>query len=316
MAKFMVTGGAGFIGSHITEHLAALGNEVLVYDDFSTGLMSNLDHIANKGKMKVVRGSVTSFDSLRDTFDMFGGCDYIFHEAAQVSVASSLKNPQKTYEINVGGTLNVLKAAKEVGAKRVVLASSAAVYGNLAKPVGAGISEDDPTSSISPYASSKLRNEQDAFDSGVETVCLRYFNVFGPRQSPDSPYSGVISKFANEISSGKSPTIFGDGTQTRDFVYVGDVAHANLLAFESKNAAGHVFNIGSGTTTTINGLVAELNSILGTNVTPDYASERVGDIKHSCADISKARKSLGFFPTYQFKDGLRMTIDWLKKRKV
>ncbi|MEK6979811.1 MAG: NAD-dependent epimerase/dehydratase family protein [Candidatus Micrarchaeota archaeon] len=316
MAKFMVTGGAGFIGSHIVEHLAALGNEVLVFDDFSSGFMSNLDHIANKGKMKVVRGSVTSFDSLRDAFDMFGGCDYIFHEAAQVSVVSSLKNPQKTYEVNVGGTSNVLRVAKEIGVKRVVIASSAAVYGNISKENNIGVSEDDPTSPISPYASSKLRNEQDALDSGVETVCLRYFNVYGPRQNPDSPYSGVISKFANEMSSGNSPTIFGDGTQTRDFVYVGDVAHANLLAIESKNAVGQVFNIGSGTATTINGLVAELNSLFGTNFTPNYAGERTGDIKHSCADISKARKSMGFLPSYQLKDGLRMTIDWLKKRKV
>lgn len=298
--KYIVTGGAGFIGSHIAEALADR-HEVVVVDDFSTGHSANL-----KGfDVTLVEGSVTDLPLLKE---VFAGADGVFHEGAIASVPKSVADPLATHEANLTGTLDVLIAARDAGVRKVVFASSSAVYGESPDLPKKESMLPEP---LSPYAVSKLAGEHyaAAFSRlyGLQTVCLRYFNVFGPRQDPSSPYSGVISIFADRILEGKPITIYGDGEQTRDFVYVADVVRANLLAMEG-NTEG-VFNIARGRTTTLNTLAETMMRTAGRSVEVRHADARSGDIRHSCADITRAGKVLGWTSEWGLEDGLARLME-------
>ncbi|WP_094226525.1 SDR family oxidoreductase [Methanolobus psychrotolerans] len=307
--KVAVTGGAGFIGSNIVERLVSYGNEVVVIDNFLTGRMENIGVF--KDDIRLVNGSIQDLGLLRTEFK---GVDYVLHQAALPSVPRSIDDPIATNQNNIDGTLNVLVAAKDSGVKRVVYAASSSAYGNtLTLPKHEGMSPDP----LSPYAISKLAGEQyckvfyDIY--GLETVALRYFNVFGPRQDPNSHYAAVIPKFIKNMLSGESPVIFGDGEQSRDFTYVQNNVDANLLACTAANAPGKVFNIACGSRISLNELVMALNDIIGTDIEPAYAAERPGDVKHSLADITRARDILGYKPTYVLAEGLARTVEWFKK---
>ncbi len=307
--KALVTGGAGFIGSHIAERLVREGHQVVVYDNFSSGRRENLATL--EGKVEIVEGDVRDAPQL--DYRM-AGCDVVFHEAAVVSVPYSVEHPQETHDVNIQGTLNVLIAAKKQKVKRVVFACSAAVYGEdpeLPKK------ESMRPLPISPYGVEKITGEMYlqtwAKLYGVETVSLRYFNVFGPRQDPRSPYSGVISVFVARALEGKTATVFGDGSQSRDFVYVGNVVDANLRAATVPGVSGRAYNVGCGTRTTLLELLAAIGKIVGRDLTPTHAPVRVGDIKDSLADISLARKELGYAPEVGVEEGLRRLMDHLKK---
>ncbi|MDD4255240.1 MAG: SDR family oxidoreductase [Methanofollis sp.] len=297
--KYIVTGGAGFIGSHIAEALRDR-HEVVVIDDFSTGHPENLRGF----DVTLVEGSVADLPLLQE---IFAGADGVFHQAAIASVPKSVADPLATHEANLTGTLNVLLAARDAGVRKVVLASSSAVYGESPElPKREGMLPEP----LSPYAVSKLAGEHYAASFsrlyGLQAVCLRYFNVFGPRQDPSSPYSGVISIFADRILAGKPITIYGDGEQTRDFVYVADVVRANLRAMEG--GAEGVFNIARGRTTTLNALAETMMRAAGRTVEVGHAEARAGDIRHSCADITRAREILGWAPEWGLEDGLARTI--------
>jgi UDP-glucose 4-epimerase len=307
--KALVIGGAGFIGSHLAERLVRDGHEVRVLDNLSTGKRENLAHLANDVELVVadVRHAERLKQEMRD-------CDVVFHQAAIVSVPYSVEHPQETLDVNLRGTLNVLEAAKRAGVKRVVMASSAAIYGEdpeLPKR------ETMLPAPISPYGLEKLASEHylaiwtKLF--GVETVALRYFNVFGPRQDPSSPYSGVISIFVDRILRGDGVTIFGDGEQSRDFVFVGDVAAANLLAGTHDGVAGRVYNVGTGRRTTLKQLIEILGRIAERTVTPRYAEARAGDIRDSLADISRIRGELGYEPKVSVEEGLRKLVESVAK---
>jgi UDP-glucose 4-epimerase len=315
-SKVLVTGGAGFIGSHIVDRLFAEGFETTVVDDLSSGRMENLSKCTGKRNFHFVKGDIRDWVFLKDVVK---DVDAVFHEAALVSVARSIKEPLLTEEINVVGTLNVLKAASDCGVRRVVFASSAAVYGNAECQK---IDEDASANPMSPYGVSKLAGEFYAKYfygvHGLETVSLRCFNAYGPRQSldPGSSYSGVISIFLDALLGNSSPRIFGDGEQTRDFVFVEDIVEANMLALNSKNAPGQVFNVGSGKSVSINQVAETLKKVLGTaGLQNTYADPRPGDIRHSCADITKARKILGFEPRFSFDEGLRELAKWYKENR-
>ena len=303
--KVVVTGGLGFIGSHIVEKLCE-DNLVVIIDDQSTGKIENIKHL-NISKIDTTMGDITSIN-LEEIFD---GADYIFHEAAVTSVQKSVDDPFTSNEINITGTLKVLEAAKNTGVKKVVLASSSAVYGETES---LPLSEDEPVNPLSPYAVGKTTGELycNVFSEiyGLPTISLRYFNVFGSRQDPNSQYAAVIPIFIDKILKNESPVIYGDGEQSRDFISVKDVVAANIWAAESK--ATGAFNIGLGKSTTINQLVKMINEIIGKDIKPVYEKERPGDIKHSLADISKA-KSLGYDPKADFKEELKETIEWFKK---
>lgn len=310
MARYLVTGGAGFIGSHIAETLAGRGDEVRVLDDLSTGKRENLAGIARR--FEFLEGDIRDLETCRRAVE---GAAAVFHEAALASVVRSVEDPLLCNSVNVTGTLNLLVAARDAGVGSVVLASSSAVYGDdgtLPKLEGR---EGRP---LSPYGASKLFDEKygQAFHAlhGLNVVALRYFNVFGPRQDPRSEYAAVIPLFITQILAGKRPTIYGDGGQSRDFIHVDDVVRANLAAAASPAAAGEALNIASGAGTTVNGLLAAVNRALGTSVEPVYAPPRPGDILHSTADISKARRLLGFTPSLSFADGLEATIAWYRSR--
>ncbi|HPW18548.1 MAG TPA: SDR family oxidoreductase [Candidatus Aminicenantes bacterium] len=310
MARYLVTGGAGFIGSHIAEALAGRGDEVRVLDDLSTGKLENLAGFA--GTIEFVEGDIRDFETCRRAVE---GVAAVFHEAALASVTRSVEDPLLANAVNVTGTLNLLVAAQAAGVRSFVLASSSAVYGDdPAMPKVEG-REGRP---VSPYGANKLIGEKYAqtFHAlhGLNTVSLRYFNVFGPRQDPASEYSAVIPLFVTKVLRGERPTIFGDGEQSRDFIHVDDVVRANLLAAESAGAAGEAFNVACGVGTTVNGLLAAINEALGAGVEARYAPPRPGDILHSTADISKARRLTGFEPGLSFREGLRATIDWYKRR--
>jgi UDP-glucose 4-epimerase len=307
--KILVTGGAGFIGSHLAEELVKQKHEVRILDDLSTGRMENLKAIAKK--IEFLEGTITSKPTVDDAVR---GCDYVFHEAAMVSVEESIKNPVKAWDINIRGTLLVLGAAYRSGVKRTILASSAAVYGDtLALPKR----EDGSLAPKSPYGESKHINEMNAEkyhrDYKLQTVCLRYFNVFGPRQDPASPYSGVISKFISAALKNEKPLIYGDGEQTRDFVYVKDVVRANLLAMDGKKAAGGIFNIGSGTEVSINQLWKQIAKMAKSKAIPIHEPPRQGDIRRSFASIVKAEQLLGFKPQCSLEEGLKDTMEWIKE---
>ncbi len=306
MALNVVTGGAGFIGSHLVEGLVARGERVRVLDDLSSGHEANLR--ALRGQIDVVNGSVADSKLVHQ---VASGCDVIFHLAAIPSVTKSVEDPRLVHEVCATGTLNVLEAAKAAKVRRVVFAGSSSAYGD--QP-GDTRTEDDLLLPLSPYAAAKLAGEHyaSAFTAvyGLETVRLRFFNVFGPRQDPKSPYSGVIALFIAAMSQGRQPTIFGDGLQARDFVYVEDVVQALLRAAHAPDASGNVYNIGTGGSSTILDLMAALNQLLGTSIQPLHAPPRAGDIRFSQADISRARRDLGYEPKIAFTEGLRRTLAW------
>jgi UDP-glucose 4-epimerase len=304
MSKCLITGGAGFIGSHLAEAVLARGHAVRILDDFSTGNRSNINHLASR--LDVLTGTVLDQDLVRRAV---AGCTLVFHLAALPSVVKSVEDPLSTHEICATGSLQVLDAARTGGVRRVVYAGSSSAYGDQS---GDTRSEDDALIPLSPYAAAKLAGEHYAscFTAvyGLETVRLRFFNVFGPRQDPGSPYSGVIALFIKAMVEGRTPTIFGDGLQSRDFIYVENVVQAMIQAAEAPQAAGKVYNIGHGSSVTLLELVAALNQLLGTNIKPIHASPRPGDIRLSQADVSRARRDLGFDPSITFLEGLQRTL--------
>jgi len=309
--KALVTGGAGFIGSHITDALVSNGCQVAVIDNLSTGKLSNLEHV--KDKIKFYKGDILDQVILEKAVK---NCDVIFHQAAIVSVPWSVENPVDSAMVNEMGTLSVLESARKNNVRRVVSASSSAVYGDdpqLPK------SENMALKPLSPYAVQKLTGE---YYSGLyyklyglETVCMRYFNVYGPRQDPTSPYSGVISIFMSNAVSQKTPVIYGDGNQYRDFVFINDVVRANLLAASTDGARGEVFNVGTGKYVTINGLWEMACELSGLNIKPEHESPKPGDIVESVANIDHAQKILKYKPEYSFKNGLEITFNWYKKSR-
>jgi UDP-glucose 4-epimerase len=310
MRKVLVTGGAGFIGSHLVDALVERGVQVRVLDNLSTGRLENLRKVREQiDFIEVDLNDVTAVARA------VTGMDCIFHQAAIASVPRSVAQPLETHAACATGTLALLVAARKAGVPRLVYAGSSSAYGDSPKPKK---QESDQLLPISPYASAKLSGEMycQAFAAmkAVETVTLRYFNVFGPRQDPNSEYSAVIPKFITTLLSGKPPTIFGDGTQSRDFVFVGDVVQANLRAAEAKpdEVSGRVFNIATGKAVTLVELIAQLNKLLGTKVQPKHDAPRVGDVRESLADISQAKKHLGYEPQISFEEGLRMSIDYYR----
>ncbi|MFM7149161.1 MAG: SDR family oxidoreductase [Gemmataceae bacterium] len=300
----LVTGGAGFIGSHLVAELVKRGHSVRVYDDFSTGQQENLKGL--DGSIEIVRGDVVDSDTLQHAMK---GIDLVFHLAALASVQFSVENPSRSHEVCATGTLKVLDAARKSGVRRLVYAASSSAYG---LPTSNIQDENTSLSPLSPYAAAKLAGEHYcmAFSQsfGLETVRLRFFNIYGPRQRADSPYSGVIALFAAALQSGKTPTIFGDGNQTRDFAHVSDVVQALLLASSKPNLSGEVFNIGTGEGSSLLQLMASLNRILGTNISPRHDNPRQGDVRHSRANIQKAREKLGYNPIVSLETGLKNTL--------
>lgn len=300
----VVTGGAGFIGSHIVDALVLRGNTVRVIDNLSTGRKENIAHVLDK--IEFVEDSILNDEMLKRVLK---GTDCVFHEAAVPSVPKSIKDPLTSHEANSTGTLKVLLAARSCGVKRVIYATSSSVYGDTKVfPTP----ETVPPNPLSPYALQKFSGERYAtmFHKlyGLETVVLRYFNVFGPRQDPTSEYSAVIPKFIRLLKNGKTPTVFGDGSTSRDFTFVSDVVDANMLASEAEAAAGEVFNCAGGKPTNLNQLLETLQKLIGTNIKPLYQDFRAGDIKDSCADVSKAERVLGFKTQVSFEEGLKRTI--------
>jgi len=308
MSLFLVTGGAGFIGSSIVRRLLALGESVRVIDDCSTGDRGNLADIWNQ--IDFVDGSVAAVSVIEAAMK---GCDYCIHQAAVPSVPRSVADPARTHEANVTGTVNVLLAARDEGVNRVVMASSSSVYGNA---TSFPVEEDLPVAPISPYAVSKAAAEMYArvFSElyEVEVVCLRYFNVFGPRQDPDSPYSAVIPLFINAMLSGQSPRIFGDGGQTRDFTYVENVAAANVKACFAPGRISGTYNIAGGDPHSLLDVVDALNNILGTTLSPEFADARPGDVLNSHASVKRAESAFGYRPQVDFRAGLAETVAWYR----
>jgi len=307
--RYLVTGGAGFIGSNTVDELARRGHDVVVLDDLSSGKKENLGGV--RGKIEILQHSVTDLDKLQEACR---GVDYVLHLGARTSVPRSVIDPLETNRVNVDGTLNVLAAARDAKVKRVVFAGSSSVYGEtptLPKR------EDMAPAPISPYGLSKLAGEMygQVFQRcyGLEFVSLRYFNVFGPRQDPGSAYSGVLSLFNAAVLDGTQPTVYGDGEQSRDFTYVGNVVEANLLACEAKRAAGLAINIGTGSRYTLNRTLALLEKITGRPAKAKYAPPREGDIRDSQADITLAKNVLGYNPRVGFEEGLKHTWEWFRK---
>ncbi|MCC6793156.1 MAG: SDR family oxidoreductase [Thermomicrobiales bacterium] len=301
---YLVTGGAGFIGSHIAKRLLEIGEEVRILDNFSTGNRSNLDVL--QGGAEVIEGDIRDTDALTRATR---GIQTIFHQAAEPSVPRSIDDPASTYDINVTGTLNVLQAARAAGCARVVFASSSAVYGDAPEMPK---HESMLPALLSPYASSKLAGEglcqvfSRAF--GFDAVALRYFNVFGPRQDPNSAYAAVIPRFLAALTAGERPVIYGDGGQSRDFIYIDNIVDANLKAAVAGGVAGKVFNIAAGTSVTLNQMLAQVAAMLDVDANPHHEPERAGDIRHSLADITAARENLGFEVTVPFEEGMRRTV--------
>ena len=310
MSRYLVTGGAGFIGSHLVETLLDRGEEVRVLDNFLTGKRENLASFG--GRLELLEGDLRDPDACRRAVD---GVDFVLHEAALPSVPRSVADPFTTDEINVRGTLNLLWAAARAKVRRLVFASSSSVYGDAP---GLPKREGEEGRPLSPYAASKWAGEKylqvfaKTFD--LETVSLRYFNVFGPRQDPASQYAAAVPLFITRILRGEAPTVFGDGEQSRDFTYVANVVEANLLACTAGGAAGGVFNVACADRITVNVLIAKINEILGKSIAPVYAAPRPGDIRHSFADISAAERELGYRPAVGFEEGLRRTIAWCGQR--
>ena len=303
--RALVTGGAGFIGSNLAEELLARGHEVKLLDNFSTGHRANIAAFADD--VELIEGELRSYERVSNAVK---GCELVFHQGALPSVPRSVQDPITSSEVNVGGTLNVLLAARDAGVRRVVFASSSSIYGDVP---GMPRVETLPVGPAAPYAVSKLAAEQYCLVAtkvyGLETVALRYFNVFGRRQDPDSHYSAVIPKFIAGMLKGRAPTIFGDGEQSRDFTHISNVIEANLLASEAPGAPGQAFNVGSGQPHTLNELVETLNRLVGTDLAPSYTDLRAGDVKHSWADVSHAAEVMGYRPQVGFEEGLTLTIE-------
>jgi nucleoside-diphosphate-sugar epimerase len=307
MASYLVTGGAGFIGSHLAEELVRRGHTVRVADNLATGKRRNLAHIPG---VEFLEGDLADPPVAQRAVH---GMDYVLHQAAIPSVPRSVKDPVASHHANVDASLNVLVAARDASVKRIVYAGSSSVYGDtptLPKR------EDMPPNPLSPYALQKLVAEQYCrmFTRlyGLETVTIRYFNVFGPRQDPGSPYSSVISLFSTALLAGRRPTIYGDGEQTRDFTYVSNVVDGVLRAAEASSASGESINVATGGRISLNELLRVMNDILGTNLTARFEPPRAGDVKDSQADISKAHKLLGYQPAVALEEGLRRTLDWCR----
>ncbi|MFC2071540.1 SDR family oxidoreductase [Chloroflexota bacterium] len=306
--KVLVTGGAGFIGAHLVERLLGEGLEVRVIDDFSTGRPENLATVASR--IELVEGDICNFEVVCEAMR---AVEVVFHEAARCSVARSIEDPQLTNAVNIGGTLNVLLAARDERVRRVVFASSSSVYGDspaLSKQ------ETQTPAPVSPYAITKLTGElycrifYQLF--GLETLSLRYFNVFGPRQDPDSQYAAVIPSFISTLLQRKAPTIYGDGQQSRDFSYVGNIVEANLLAMNSRTGFGETFNIACGQRTSVAQLADHLMELVEEAIQPIYGQPRDGDVLHSLADITKAEALLGYHPSTDFLTGLGYTLEWYR----
>ena len=310
--RIIVTGGAGFVGSNIVKRLLSGGATVVVLDDFYTGTTENLP--ANNSQLEIVRGTVTDYELVRDVVK---GANVVFHEAAR-NIIVSTRNPREDYEVNIGGTLNVLLAVKETGVPRVVYASSASVYGN---PRYLPINEDDATNMLSPYAVSKFAGENycKAFyeSYGLSASVVRYSNVYGTGQRPDNPYCGVVSKFFEQAMAGEAPRIHGDGEQTRDFTYVDDVVEATLLAGFNSKAEGQVYNVGTGRETTVNQLARIIIDITGAQVEPAYIDRRdIDNIRRRVVNIEKIRRELRWIPSVTTEQGLRRTYQWLKESEI
>jgi nucleoside-diphosphate-sugar epimerase len=305
MARYLVTGGAGFIGSHLVEELLRRGESVRIADNFSTGKRQNLP--AGK-QFELIEGDLADASLAARAV---AGCDFVLHQAAIPSVPRSVQDPLGSHRANVDATLQVLLASRDAGVKRLVFAGSSSAYGDA---VVLPKREDMRPQPLSPYALQKLIGEQycQLFTKlyRLETVTIRYFNVFGPRQDPGSPYSGVVSVFIKALSSGQSPTIYGDGKQSRDFTYVSDVVNGVLLACVAKDVAGEVINVANGGRVTLLELLRALKTILCSDVEPTFAPSREGDVRDSQADIFKARQLLGFAPASSFDEGLRRTVSW------
>jgi nucleoside-diphosphate-sugar epimerase len=307
-SKVLVTGGAGFIGSHLVDALVQGGCQVTVLDNLSSGHLENLKHIEKQ--ISIIEGDIQDRDTV---MRLTRGCDVVFHQAAVVSVTKTVEAPVASTQVNELGTLQVLDAARINGVKRVVLASSSAIYGDDPQLPKIETMLPNP---LSPYAVQKLTNEIHAGLYhrlyNLPTTCLRYFNVFGPRQDPSSPYSGVISIFMKKAVDGGRPIIYGDGRQTRDFVFVKDVVQANILAARKSIAAGNIYNVGTGHSIEIGKLWQMIAAMAHSDHAPEFGSARCGDIVHSCSDIHKASSQLGFEPEISMPAGLQLTFNWYR----
>jgi nucleoside-diphosphate-sugar epimerase len=307
--RALVTGGGGFIGSHIVERLLRDGHEVVVLDSFSTGRRENMSGL---GDVELIEGDVQSYERVHNATRR---CDVVLHQAALPSVPRSIQDPLMTNVVNVTGTLNVLLAARDSGVRRVIYASSSSVYGPGPLPKV----ETLRPSPISPYAVSKLAAEgycRAFFEVyGLECIALRYFNVFGPRQDPRSQYASVIPRFITAVLDGRRPVVFGDGSQSRDFTYVDNVVEANVLALTAEGAAGQVLNVACGERVTINDLLRELGHVTGDPIQADYRPARKGDVPHSQADISRAAELLGYDPVVRFPRGLQLAVEHLAQER-
>ncbi|GEP41197.1 GDP-mannose 4,6-dehydratase [Brevifollis gellanilyticus] len=310
--KALVTGGAGFIGGHIAQALVARGAKVVVLDDLSTGDPVNLAWAGGSNSVEFVKGCVSDSALVKK---LVQGCDWVFHEGAIASVPQSVAQPVESSQVNLDASLGLLVAARDAKVKRFMFASSAAIYGDTEAPLK---HESDPVLPLTPYGLQKYASERygQMFHQlyGLETVALRYFNVFGPRQSFNSPYSGVIARFCTLMLRGEPPTIFGDGLQSRDFAYIDNVVAANLLAAErpAENVAGRVFNIAGGTSVTLLDLIAELNKLTGQSIVPKHEPGRCGDIRHSAADLTASRTDLAYEPQVTWQEGLKHTLDFYR----
>lgn len=308
MAVYLVTGGAGFIGSHIAERLVREGEDVRILDNFSTGRRSNLEEF--ESGLTLIEGDVRDPEAVSGAV---AGADYVIHQAALASVPRSIADPASTNEVNVTGTVNLLRSAVDAGVRAFVYASSSSAYGDSEALPKVETMTPAPKS---PYAVSKLAGEYycRAFSDsyGLATASLRYFNVFGPRQDPTSQYAAVIPIFAGALLSGRAPTIFGDGEQSRDFTYVDNVVSANLLACRAGLEGGHTYNVACGERFTLNELYARLQNIVGSSVEPEYSDPRVGDVKHSQAAIGEIARALGYKVEVGFDDGLERTVRWYR----
>lgn len=306
--RFTVTGGAGFIGSNLVEALVRRGDSVVVLDNFSTGKRENLE--ALRDRVRVIEGSITDLPTVRRAVE---GSDFVLHQAALASVQRSVDDPLTSNEVNIKGTLNVLVACRDAGVKRVVYAASSSAYGDTEELPK---HEDMPARPLSPYAVQKWVGEQycKVFSSlyGLDAVALRYFNVFGPRQDPNSDYAAVIPIFVTRLLAGQEPTIYGDGEQSRDFTFIENVIDANLRACDGGPKSGAVVNIACGARYTLNELFAGIRDLLGSRLEVRYAAPRAGDVRHSMADIARARKLLGFEPRVDFRTGLQRTVEWYR----
>jgi UDP-N-acetylglucosamine 4-epimerase len=310
--RYLVTGGAGFIGSNTVDELVRRGHSVVVLDDFSAGKEENLADV--RGKITLVKGSITDLEAVQKATHQ---AEYVIHLAARTSVPRSVKDPLETNRVNVEGTLNVLVAARDNKVKRLVFAASSSAYGETPTLPKTESMEPNP---ISPYGVAKYVGELYAsvfgHCYGLETVNLRYFNIFGPRQDPDSPYSGVLSRFATAFLADEAPVVYGDGEQTRDFTFVENAVQANLLACEVPGVAGQVFNIGTGTRVSLNHTLELLRSIAGKKLSAQYEPPREGDIRDSQAEICKAKQMLGYEPSVTFEEGLERTYAWYQQQQA